>query len=137
MGFRAITTYVEICQLRNAQRSSREQHQQQEQQSNKFFGAARSKRKRPGRSRKKAQPAPKLAEVKSIMHRIFESQRELIHPAIDRHWLTVFGGKRRRSVGIVQRKRCNTIRLKGNIRRHCLFQSGNLESETHLCLAHA
>jgi hypothetical protein len=41
------------------------------------FGAARSKRKRrPGRPRKKAEPVPIVAEVKSIMHRIFESQRE-------------------------------------------------------------
>jgi hypothetical protein len=41
------------------------------------FGAARPKRKRrPGRSRKRAEPVPIVAEVKSIMRRIFESQRE-------------------------------------------------------------
>jgi hypothetical protein len=41
------------------------------------FEAARSKRKRrPGRPRKKAKPVPIVAEVKSVMHRIFESQRE-------------------------------------------------------------
>jgi hypothetical protein len=41
------------------------------------FEAARSKRKRrPGRPRKKAEPVPIVAEVKSVMHRIFESQRE-------------------------------------------------------------
>ncbi len=41
------------------------------------FEAARSKRKRrPGKPRKKAEPVALVAEVKSIMHRIFESQRE-------------------------------------------------------------
>jgi hypothetical protein len=41
------------------------------------FEAARSKRKRrPGKLRKKAEPVALVAEVKSIMHRIFESQRE-------------------------------------------------------------
>jgi hypothetical protein len=41
------------------------------------FGAERSKHKRrPGRPRKKAEPVPIVAEVKSVMHRIFESQRE-------------------------------------------------------------
>jgi hypothetical protein len=41
------------------------------------FKAARSKRKRrPGRARKKVEPVPIVAEVKSHMHRILESQRE-------------------------------------------------------------
>ena len=41
------------------------------------FEAARSKRKRrPGKPRKKAEPVPVMVEVKSVMHRILESQRE-------------------------------------------------------------
>jgi hypothetical protein len=41
------------------------------------FDAARSKRKRrPGRPRKKAQTVPAVEEVKNLMHRILEGQRE-------------------------------------------------------------
>ena len=44
------------------------------------FEAARSKRKRrPGRPRKKAEPVTVVAEIKSVMHRILESQREQLN----------------------------------------------------------
>jgi hypothetical protein len=60
---------------KNAQRSNREQHRQQ--QPKQVFEVARSKReRRSGRPNKKAEPVPIVAEVKSVMHRIFESQRE-------------------------------------------------------------
>jgi hypothetical protein len=57
------------------------------------FEAARSKRKRrPGRPRKKAEPVPIVAEVKSVMHRILESQREQLNGLSDDLQQVIFFG---------------------------------------------
>ena len=57
------------------------------------LGAARSKRKRrPGRPRKKAEPVPIVAEVKSVMHRIFENQREQLNQLSDDLQQVIFFG---------------------------------------------
>jgi hypothetical protein len=57
------------------------------------FEAVRSKRKRrPGRPRKKAEPVPIVAEVKSVMHRILESQREQLNQLSDDLQQVIFFG---------------------------------------------
>ena len=58
-----------------------------------LFEAARSKRKRrPGRPSKKAEPVPVLAEVKSVMHRILEGQREQLYQLSDDLQQVIFFG---------------------------------------------
>jgi len=55
--------------------------------------AARSKRKRrPGKPRKKAEPVPVMAEVKSVMHRILEGQREQLYQLSDDLQQVIFFG---------------------------------------------
>jgi hypothetical protein len=57
------------------------------------FGAARSKRKRrPVRPRKKAEPVTVAAEVKSVMHRILEGQREQLNQLSDDLQQVIFFG---------------------------------------------
>jgi hypothetical protein len=58
-----------------------------------IFDAARSKRKRrPGEPRKKAEPVPVIVEVKSVMHRILESQREQLNQLSDDLQQVIFFG---------------------------------------------
>ena len=57
------------------------------------FEAARSKRKRrPGRPRKKAEPVPVVAEDKSVVHRILESQRKQLNQLSDDLQQVIFFG---------------------------------------------
>jgi hypothetical protein len=53
----------------------------------------RSKRnQRPGRPRKTAEPVPVVAEVKSVMHRILEGQREQLNQLSDDLQQVIFFG---------------------------------------------